>query len=416
FQGYFGYADICDSTACQAYPGTANENALTDTAVTDTASVVVLMPGGAPAFTQYSSSTGGYTAPGTFAAVVDDGDSVCLQNACNSHHSWQVQIPVSSVQSTFPQIGTLVSITVTQRNGLGDFGGRAQQVSISGTNGSTTVTGNTFAADFGLQSNWFNIASQPSGGVGGYWVVGSDGGIFSFGTANYYGSMGNTRLVKPIVGMTATPDAGGYYMVAADGGIFAFGDAKFAGSMGGKYLAQPMVGMAIDPANGGYWTDAADGGIFSYGGAPFFGSVPQYAHVTNIVGMTTTPDGGGYWMVGNDGGIFSFGDAKFFGSVPQYAKVSNVTAMAATPDGKGYWVLGADGGVYSFGDAAFEGSLPGRGISATATDLLPTKTGAGYEILTADGQVVPFGDAPQFGQPSTYKPAATMVAGATVAG
>ena len=25
-QGYFGYADICDSTACQDYPGIANEN------------------------------------------------------------------------------------------------------------------------------------------------------------------------------------------------------------------------------------------------------------------------------------------------------------------------------------------------------------------------------------------------------
>ena len=45
-QGYFGYADICDSTACQDYPGIANENATTDTAVTATANTAVLMPGG----------------------------------------------------------------------------------------------------------------------------------------------------------------------------------------------------------------------------------------------------------------------------------------------------------------------------------------------------------------------------------
>ena len=35
----------------------------------------------------------------------------------------------------------------------------------------------------------------------GYWLVGSDGGVFSFGDASFYGSMGNTALNRPIVGM-----------------------------------------------------------------------------------------------------------------------------------------------------------------------------------------------------------------------
>jgi hypothetical protein len=30
--------------------------------------------------------------------------------------------------------------------------------------------------------------------------------------------------------MAATPDGGGYWLVASDGGIFTFGDAKFFGS------------------------------------------------------------------------------------------------------------------------------------------------------------------------------------------
>ncbi len=84
FQGYFGYADICDTTACQDYPGIANENTITDTATTATANVAVLMPGDTVASTQYSSSTGGYSAGGTFAAVADLGDSVCVPGACNS--------------------------------------------------------------------------------------------------------------------------------------------------------------------------------------------------------------------------------------------------------------------------------------------------------------------------------------------
>ncbi len=54
------------------------------------------------------------------------------------------------------------------------------------------------------------------------WLVATDGGIFSFGDAQFYGSSGATALNKPIVGMAGTPDGGGYWLVASDGGIFAF--------------------------------------------------------------------------------------------------------------------------------------------------------------------------------------------------
>ena len=69
------------------------------------------------------------------------------------------------------------------------------------------------------------------------------------------------HLNKPIVGMAATPDGGGYWLVASDGGIFAFGDAQFFGSTGSIHLAQPIVGMAAMPDGGGYWFTAADGGL-----------------------------------------------------------------------------------------------------------------------------------------------------------
>ena len=113
------------------------------------------------------------------------------------------------------------------------------------------------------------MAATPDGG--GYWEVASDGGIFSFGDAGFYGSTGNIHLNRPIVGMAATPDGKGYWLVASDGGIFAYGDAEFLGSMGGSPLNQPIVGMATDAQTGGYWEVASDGGIFSFG-APFYGS------------------------------------------------------------------------------------------------------------------------------------------------
>jgi hypothetical protein len=75
------------------------------------------------------------------------------------------------------------------------------------------------------------MATTPDGG--GYWMVATDGGIFSFGDAAFHGSTGAITLNEPIVGMTPTPDGGGYWLAAADGGIFTFGDAQFDGSLGG---------------------------------------------------------------------------------------------------------------------------------------------------------------------------------------
>ena len=67
----------------------------------------------------------------------------------------------------------------------------------------------------------------------GYWLVASDGGIFSFGDAHFYGSTGAIKLNQPIVGMTPTASGHGYWFVAADGGLFSFGDARFFGSASG---------------------------------------------------------------------------------------------------------------------------------------------------------------------------------------
>ena len=105
----------------------------------------------------------------------------------------------------------------------------------------------------------------------GYRLVSSDGGIFNFGNAWYYGSTGGKALNKPIVGMASTPSGKGYWMVASDGGIFNFGDAGFYGSTGGLALNKPVVAMAATPSGKGYWLVASDGGVFNFGDASFTG-------------------------------------------------------------------------------------------------------------------------------------------------
>jgi hypothetical protein len=56
--------------------------------------------------------------------------------------------------------------------------------------------------------------------------------------------MGGQVLHGPIEGIAATPDGAGYRMVGSDGGVFAFGSAEFEGSMGGTTLTSPVVGIA----------------------------------------------------------------------------------------------------------------------------------------------------------------------------
>jgi hypothetical protein len=89
--------------------------------------------------------------------------------------------------------------------------------------------------------------------------------------------------------MAATPDGRGYWLVASDGGIFTFGDAGFHGSTGAVHLTMPIVGMAASPTGQGYWLVASDGGIFTFN-VPFEGSAGGQG-VTNVIGMaaTTTP-------------------------------------------------------------------------------------------------------------------------------
>ena len=82
-------------------------------------------------------------------------------------------------------------------------------------------------------------------------------------------------LNQPIVDMAATPSGHGYWLVATDGGVFSFGDARFHGSTGAIRLNRPVVSLTPS-TDGGYWMVAADGGIFAFD-VPYHGSLPGLA-------------------------------------------------------------------------------------------------------------------------------------------
>jgi hypothetical protein len=231
----------------------------------------------------------------------------------------------------------------------------------------------------------------------GYRFVASDGGVFDFGDAGFWGSTGSIHLNAPMVGMADTPSINGYWLVASDGGIFGFGDAAFFGSMGGRHLNKPIVGMAATPDGRGYWLVASDGGIFSFGNAPFFGSTGGMVLNKPIVGMAASPDGGGYWLVASDGGIFAYGDAPFHGSAGSLHLNSPVVGMAATPAGGGYWLVAADGGIFTYGSAQFSGSAGSLPLNKPVVGMAATPDGGGYWLVASDGGIFSYGDSPFFG-------------------
>ncbi|MHB8682300.1 MAG: hypothetical protein ACYDA2_09435 [Acidimicrobiales bacterium] len=234
-------------------------------------------------------------------------------------------------------------------------------------------------------------------------------GILGLGDATTPGTFAGMTLNSPVDAMATTPDGKGYWVAAADGGVFAFGDAPFFGSMGGHSLYAPIVGMASPDAKG-YWMGALDGGVFAFGDAPFFGSMGGHPLAEPIVGMAATHDGRGYWLVAADGGIFSFGDAVFYGSMGGHQLDSPMSGMAVTPDGKGYWLVASDGGVFAFGDAPFEGSASGQNIGTWVTGIAPTHDGNGYWLAAATAGILSYGDAVFYGPTPNEPPFSPTVA------
>ena len=141
-------------------------------------------------------------------------------------------------------------------------------------------------------------------------MVASDGGVFSFGDARFYGSTGGMRLNQPVVGMAGTPTGLGYWMVASDGGVFSFGDATFQGSTGSIRLNRPIVDMASAPDGRGYLLAAQDGGVFLFGAATFYGSAAAVCQNSLATGVAISANGGGYWITFGDAWTYAFSPAN----------------------------------------------------------------------------------------------------------
>jgi IPT/TIG domain len=370
------------------------------------------LPASAPVITSVTPNTGPSVPSGSVTIsgsnltqgavpIVDFGGTVSIGSM--TYRATQITTTIPPAMTT----GT-VDITVTTSAGTSTISSADRYTYTSAMVPSTTTTTTTTSAP--------PVTSPPSppppAPTHGYWLVGSDGGIFTFGSAQFYGSTGSLRLQRPVVGITPTRDRGGYWLVGSDGGIFAFGDAGFhgsipgvglspAGSGGPHSLQAPIVGMVPSTDGGGYFMVASDGGVFAFGDAHFEGSCPGIGGCVGAA-VAVAPDatGNGYWVVTNAGAVYAFGDAVNDGQPG--TQPAPITSAEATHDGRGYWLLSATGQVFGYGDA---GGMGGLGAGAAggvdpATAIFATSDSAGYWVVTALGQVTTFGDAPNDGDMS----------------
>ena len=119
-----------------------------------------------------------------------------------------------------------------------------------------------------------------------------------FGTARYLGRVPKQAGVgSAVVAMATTPDGRGYWLVASDGAVFRYGDARYYGPWSRRQRHGDIVAMAAAPDGGGYWLVSSGGAVFKYGDARFYGAASSFIRRNPIVAVAATPDGHGYWLL-----------------------------------------------------------------------------------------------------------------------
>nr|WP_120803059.1 SpoIID/LytB domain-containing protein [Williamsia muralis] len=245
---------IDDTQNSQVYGGFGAEDPRTNAAVDATAGVV-LMKDGKPAFTEFSSSTGGATDGRDFPAVLDEGDTI------SPYRDWTATVSSDSIASTF-NVGSLTGFEVIEAYGMGAENGRAATVRISGTGGTVDVPAQEVRTKLQLRSSFFSVQGQttppaivaPPSGVGST----PTGGVPAIPTP------GGTPL--PTGELPATPGTGTGDLISE---LLALAEAAIGGKFTELGGSSGVLGEALGPV---LPTTSGTGAVQQFqNGSVFFG-------------------------------------------------------------------------------------------------------------------------------------------------
>jgi hypothetical protein len=245
-----------------------------------------------------------------------------------------------------------------------------------------------------------------------YDLVSANGTVTSFGHAGNFGGAQRIHLSAPIVGMATTPDGLGYWLVGKDGGVFTFGDAKYWGSLGGKKHTAAHDVIAIVPTvdGHGYWLCDASGVVTAFGDALKLPSLLPSKATVPIVGFAVLHDQRGAWVVNADGVVFHLGQSYVYGSLQGKKLAQPIVGIARTTNGRGYWLTDSKGNVFTFGSA--KPAIAPPTLKAPIVSISAAPASRGYWAVSAGGWVIA-GGLPSRGGMARLKGALLIVGIAT---
>lgn len=232
----------------------------------------------------------------------------------------------------------------------------------------------------------------------GYYLLDESGALYTLGgygswfkdNAPYLGAPNQGNVInypthRAVQVEIFRPTRFGYWILASNGGVFTYGDAPFFGSAAGLMCGScTAVAMASTPTGLGYWILDSNGGLYSFGDAIFHGNGFGLIGAGDARGLAAPPTGTGYWMVNGPGSIFSFGFVNYHGGgIPGGSQPAKT--LQSSVGGSGYWILGSNGGVYAFGDAPALGSAP-----VASVNLSRHPTFNGYTVIASGGAIYNF--------------------------
>ena len=147
--------DICDTWSCQVYGGVAAEHPGSDEAIEATRRLV-LHHDGEPAFTQFGSSSGGWTVDGWLPYLTAQHDPYDDWSG-NPIHDWTLTVTDARFEQAFPRSATCAGSWCCRATATATGAAGSSSLRLVGCDGRVTVSGDTMRSALGLKSTWVSF-------------------------------------------------------------------------------------------------------------------------------------------------------------------------------------------------------------------------------------------------------------------
>ena len=151
---------MCDTTSCQVYGGYAAEHPAPTPPSTPPRRLALIYDG-EPAFTQFASSSGGWTSAGSVPYLVAQEDPYDGWSG-NRVHTWSTSgSRTASSSAPGPASATSAARRPATATATASGAAGSSSIRIVGGKGRVTISGDTLRSALGLRSTWVNFKVMP---------------------------------------------------------------------------------------------------------------------------------------------------------------------------------------------------------------------------------------------------------------